>query len=78
MFSRLLGTLPGMTRILALLPQKRYGRGRYSVVARGSMSPLNYNGERRSVGMGREKYKYLCSEQMVQWFQGMFIIEQIK
>ena len=28
--------------------------------------------------MGREKYKYSCSEQMVQWFQGMFIIEQIK
>jgi len=28
--------------------------------------------------MGREKYKYFCSEQMVQWFQGMFIIEQIK
>ena len=30
------------------------------------------------MGMGREKYKYFCSEQMVQWFQKMFIIEQIK
>ena len=44
MLSRLLGTLPGQIRIIALLPQKRYGRGRYSVVVRGSISPLNYNG----------------------------------
>jgi hypothetical protein len=44
MLSRFLGTLPGISRILALLPQKRYGRGRYSVVVRGSISPLNYNG----------------------------------
>ena len=44
MLSRFLGTLPGQIRIIALLPQKRYGRGRYSVVARGSISSLNYNG----------------------------------
>ena len=35
---------PRMLRIMALLPQKRYGRGRYSVVTRESIPPLNYNG----------------------------------
>lgn len=28
--------------------------------------------------MGREKYKYFCSEQMVQWLQEMFIIKRIE
>ena len=78
MLSRFLGTLPGYPGFWRCFPKSGTAEDAIQLSREEVYLPSITMG---SVGVWEwdgKKYKYFCSEQMVQWFQGMFIIEQIK